>query len=258
MHWIQRVERLIEGTPLEPWARRFYRKVHSIGRPRSRQSLRYHRQTVQIMARVLTPGSSCVIVGAHRGSLLEEVVRLAPKGQHFAYEPLPDLAARLTRRFPKVRVYQVAVSDVSGESPFFHVVDQPGYSGLRRLGSIPSGMAVHEIVVRTEPLDDLLPADLPIAFMKIAVGGAQLQVLEGAEHTIERWRPLIVFEHGTSALLAYGTSSAMMWDLLVGRYGLRISRPADWLARKRPLTAAEFEASVGFHAGSEFCFLAHL
>jgi FkbM family methyltransferase len=249
---------MLAGTPLEPLARRVYRKVRSLARPRSRQSLRYHRQTVEIMARALTPASTCVVVGAHRGSLLEEIVKLAPKGRHFAYEPLPHLAARLTRRFPRVSVRQVAVSDVSGESPFYHVVDQPGYSGLRRLGSIPSGMTVHEIVVRTEPLDDLLPADLPIAFMKIAVGGAQLQVLEGAEHTIERWSPLIVFEHRTSALLAYGTTSAMMWDLLVERYGLRISRPADWLARKRPLTAAEFEASVGFHQGSEFCFLAHL
>ena len=249
---------MLEGTPLEPLARRVYRKVRSIGRPLSRQSLRYHRQTVEIMSRVLTPASSCVVVGAHRGSLLEEIMKLAPKGLHFAYEPLPELAARLTRRFPRVSVHQVAVSNVSGESPFFHVLDHPGYSGLRRMGSIPSGMTVQEIVVRTEPLDDLLPADLPIAFMKIAVGGAQLQVLEGAEHTIERWRPLIVFEHGTSALLAYGTSSAMLWDLLVGRYGLRISRQADWLARKRPLTAAEFEASVGFHPGAEYCFLAHL
>ena len=258
MDWLRRIERMLEGTPLEPLARRVYRKVHSIGRPRSRQSLRYHRRTVEIMARVLTPASSGVIVGAHRGSLLEEMVRLAPKGRHFAFEPLPELAERLTRRFPRVNVHQVAVSDVSGESPFYHVLDRPGYSGLRRLGSIPSGLRLQEIVVRTEPLDDLLPADLPIAFMSIAVGGAQLQVLEGAEHTIERWRPAIVFEHGTSALLAYGSSSEMMWDLLVGRYGLRISRLADWLERRRPLSAAEFEGSVGFHPGSEFCFLAHL
>jgi FkbM family methyltransferase len=255
---MHRVKRLLEGTPLEPLARRVYREVYRIGRPRSRQSLRYHRQTVEIMARVLGPASSCVDVGTQHGSLLEEMVKLAPEGRHFAFEPLPDLAARLIRRFPKVRVHRVAVSDVSGESPFYHVADQPGYSGLKRLGSIPSGLTVHEIAVRTEPLDDLLPADLPIAFMRIDVGGAQLQVLQGAEYTIERWKPLIVFEHGTSALLAYGTSSAMLWDLLVGRYGLRISRLADWLGRRRPLTAAEFDASVGFQPGSEFCFLAHL
>ena len=255
--WVRRVERLLEGTRLEPLARRVYRKMYSLARPRSPHSVQYHRQIVEVMARVLTPASTCVLVGAHQGSLLEEIVRLAPKGRHFAYEPLPHLAARLARRFPGVSVDQVAVSDRSGESRFYHVVDHPGYSGLRRLGSIPSGLTVRDIVVRTEPLDDLLPADLPIAFMQIGVGGAQLQVLEGAQHTIERWKPPIVFEHGMSAMLAYGTSSAMLWDLLVGGYGLRISRLGDWLARKRPLTSAEFEASVGFHQEAESSFLAH-
>ena len=256
--WVRRVERLLEGTPLEPLARRLYRRVHWIARPRSRQSLQYHRRTVEVMARVLTPASTCVLVGAHRGALLEEMVRLAPRGRHFAYEPLPGLAAGLTRRFPGVSVGQVAVSDRSGESRFYHVVDRPGFSGLRRLGSIPSGLTVREIVVRTDPLDDLLPADLPIAFMTIDVGGAHLAVLEGAQYTIERWKPLIVFEHGMSALLAYGTTPEMMWNLLVNRHGLRISRLADWLARKRPLTAAEFDASVGFHQDAGSCFLAHL
>lgn len=231
------------------WARRVERRL---------RSLLYYRQTVQIMARVLGRDSNCVIVGAYRGSLLGEVVRLAPKGQHFAYEALPDLAAALTKRFPAVHVEQLAVSDASGQTPFYHVVNRPGYSGLRRLGSIPSGLTVRELSVRTEPLDDLLPADLPIAFMSIEVEGAQLQVLRGAEYVIQRWKPVIVFEHGTSALLGYGTTPAMIWNLVVNGYGLRISRLGDWLARSRPLTAAEFEASVGFRSGSESRFLAHL
>ncbi len=256
--WIRRVARLLEGTALEPLARRVYREVHGIRHPRSRQSLRYHRQAVAIMTRALSADSNCVDVGAHRGSLLAEMVRIAPRGHHFAYEPLPDMAARLERRYPGVNVEQVAVSDVSGESPYYHVIDRPGHSGLRRLGSIPSGLTVHELRVRTEPLDDLLPADLPISFMKVSVSGAHREVLEGAEHTIARWKPLIVFEHGTSALLGYGTSSKAIWDLLVTRYGLRISRLPDWLERRRPLTLAEFDASVGFQPGSEFCFLAHL
>jgi FkbM family methyltransferase len=231
------------------WARRVERRI---------RSLLYQRQTSQIMGRVLSRSSNCVIVGGYRGSLLAEIVKLAPDGRHFAYEPLPDLAADLTRRFPTVSVEQVAVSDSAGESSFFHVVERPAHSGLRRLGSIPSGLTVHELKVRTEPLDDLLPADLVIAFLAIEAEGAQLQVLRGAEHVIHRWKPVVVFEHGTSALLGYGTTQAMMWNLLVDRYGLRISRLGDWLARKRPLTAGEFEASVGFHAGAEFRFMAHL
>ena len=169
----------------------------------------------------------------------------------------PELAERLTQLFPGVHVHQLAATDTSGESRFFHVVDQPAHSGLRRLGSIPSGLTVHELMVRTEPLDDLLPADLPVHFIAVDVEGAEFEVLCGAEHTIARWQPAIAFHQGTSARLAYGTSPAMMWDLLVVRYEMRISRLADWLARKPPLTAAEFEASVGFHSEAESCFLAH-
>lgn len=231
------------------WARRVERRL---------RSLRYQRQTSQIMARVLNRASNCVAVGAGRGSLLAEMIRLAPKGRHFAYEPLPELAAGLVRRFSAVSVEQLAVSDASGDSPFYHVTNRPEYSGLQRLGSIPAQLTVHQLRVRTEPLDDLLPADVPIAFLSIEVEGAQLQVLRGAEYTVLRWKPVIVFEYGRSALLGYGTSPAMLWSLVVDRFGLRISRLADWLARRPPLTSAKFEASVGFQPSPEFRFLAHL
>ncbi|MGH7578883.1 MAG: FkbM family methyltransferase [Gemmatimonadales bacterium] len=231
------------------WARRVERRL---------RSLRYHRQTCHIMARVLDRASNCVAVGAGRGSLLAEVMRLAPEGRHFGYEPLPDLAAGLARRFPGLSVEQVAVSDASGERPFYHVVNRPEYSGLQRLGSIPARLTVHQLRVRTEPLDDLLPADVPISLLSIEVEGAQLQVLRGAEYTVQRWKPVIVFEYGTSARLGYGTTPTMIWSLVVERYGLRISRLGDWLARRPPLTLTEFEASVGFQPGSEFRFLAHL
>lgn len=231
------------------WARRVERRI---------RRLQYHRQTVQIMTRVLGPATNCVVVGAGRGSLLAEVDRLAPRGRHFAYEALPPLAEGLARRYPSVHVEQVAASDSSGEQQFYHVVSRPEYSGLRRLGTIPSGLTVHELRVRTEPLDDLLPADAQIHFIAIEVEGAQLQVLRGAEYVVQRWKPVIVFDYGTSAMLGYGTSPAMLWSLVVERYGLRISRLGDWLRRERPLTRGEFEANVGFQSGSEFRFLAHL
>ena len=231
------------------WVRRVERRI---------RRLQYHRQTVQIMTRVLGPNSNCVVVGAGRGSLLAEVDRLAPRGRHFAYEPLPALAEGLAKRYPTVHVEQVAASDTSGEQPFYHVVSRPEYSGLRRLGTIPSGLRIQELSVRTEPLDDLLPADAQIHFVTIEVEGAQLQVLRGAEHVIIRWKPVIIFDYGTSAILGYGTSPAMLWGMVVERYGLRISRLGDWLRRERPLTREEFESNVGFQSGSEFRFLAHL
>jgi FkbM family methyltransferase len=178
---VTRVERLLAGSPFEPWARLVYRRVHSIGRPRVRQSLEYDRAMGRIMARIPQPDSSCADVGAHRGSVLEEIVRLAPRGRHFAFEPLPDLAARLRRRFPRVTVHQVALGDTAGASVYYRVLDDLGRSGLRRIIRPGQQSRVEELQVRTERLDDLIPPDLTLRFLKIDVEGAQLQVLRGGE-----------------------------------------------------------------------------
>src|SRR4051812_31574313 len=42
----------------------------------------------------------CVDVGANVGAVLEMLTRLAPQGRHVAFEPLPELADDLRRRFP--------------------------------------------------------------------------------------------------------------------------------------------------------------
>jgi FkbM family methyltransferase len=257
MRLVHKVERLLEGSPLEPFARHVYQQVHSLGRPRVRQSLRYDRDTGRIMARVLQADSSCADVGAHRGSILEEIVRLAPRGRHFAFEPVPELAGRLRRRFPKVEVHQVALSDTSGEHDFYHVIDEPGISGLRRLPRVGPREKVERLTVRTLRLDDLIPTEVCLRFLKVDVEGAQLHVLRGGEATIRRCRPVIVFEHGFMAQQTYGTTSDMMWEFVVQQLGLKISRLVDWLDGLPELAREAFNRSVGLHPGSEFCFVAH-
>src|SRR5262245_20104910 len=143
---------MLEGSPLEPLARRVYQQVHAMGRPRAQQSLRYDRDTERIMARVLRTDSCCADVGAHRGSLLEVMLQLAPRGRHFAFEPVPQLAAKLRRCFPRAEVHEVALSDVTGQDTFYHVVDDPGRSGLRRLPNVAADATVREITVPTRRL----------------------------------------------------------------------------------------------------------
>src|SRR5581483_4566427 len=107
----------LAGSALEPAARAVYRRVRP-GDPNER----YDALTRAVMRRVVRPDSSGVDVGAHRGSLLRELVRLAPAGRHHAFEPLPFLADALRRRFPSVRVHEIALSDASGRAAFAHVV----------------------------------------------------------------------------------------------------------------------------------------
>jgi FkbM family methyltransferase len=254
---VEHIERLVANTPFDTVARWTWSQVSSIGRPRARQSMHYDHDTRRIMSKVLQLSSNCVDVGCHKGSVLISMIKTAPHGKHYAFEPIPRLASVLRQRFPTVELHEIALSDTQGHASFQHVVSAPGFSGFRRMGYVPDSAQVTEINVRVDTLDHVLPPDLPIALIKIDVEGAQLGVLKGARRTITKYRPFIVFEHGMSAEKSYGTRSEQVFDFLVDECGLQISLLAGWLSGAPPLTRSGFVSSVGHFAGSEFVFLAH-
>lgn len=236
-------------TPLEPIARWMWTQVQRVRNP---QGWMYDKQIIQIMSCALEKTSNCVDVGSHFGSTLRHMVDLAPLGHHVAFEPLPELAHWLKTRFPNVTIYEVAVSDAKGERKFCHVLDDPGYSGLMRQHYPRPDVKIKEITVATEKLDNLIPEDQKIHFMKIDVEGAELEVLNGAIRTITDSKPLIVFEHGLAAKF-YGTTPEMMYKFFESRCLLRISLLSDWLEGKPPLSQDKFISHIGFH----YYFLAH-
>jgi FkbM family methyltransferase len=191
-----------------------------------------------VLAAVLRPDSCVVDVGANVGTVLEEVVRLAPQGRHVAYEPIPELHDDLVRRFPGVDVRRAAASDEAGASSFSHVTAEPALSGLLRRDDLPPGIGeVREIEVRLERLDDALPEGFAPALIKIDVEGAEVKVLRGARETLAAHRPLVVFEHGAGGADLYDTGSEELWDILDGA-GLRVFS----LVGEGPYARAEFAA----------------
>lgn len=68
------------------------------------------------------------------GTLLREIIRIAPRGRHIAVEPLPHLASTLRTVFPTVEVHEIAVSDHTGREMFIHVENDPAYRS--KLGQI--------------------------------------------------------------------------------------------------------------------------
>jgi FkbM family methyltransferase len=176
-----------------------------------------------LIATALGANDSAIDVGAHSGAVLAEVVRVAPGGRHIAYEPLPAFADVLRRRFPQVEVREAALSDQNGKSRFVHVADAPEYSGLKeRTYPGYENSPRHELEVRIERLDDVLPEDFRPALIKIDVEGAELQVMRGATDTLRRHLPIVVFEHGIGASDRYGSRPEDVHELLVSDLGMRI------------------------------------
>jgi FkbM family methyltransferase len=179
-----------------------------------RRDIRDHDLLVALLARELRADADCLDAGAHTGSVLREIVRLAPRGRHVAWEPLPALAAAVRNAFPAVNVREAALADTTGERSFTHVLDDPGWSSLVAARPTPSRGPTETLSVRCERLDDVLPEGIRPALLKIDVEGAETQVLRGAQRTLREHRPLIAFEHGLGSAEYHGTGPEELHGLL--------------------------------------------
>jgi FkbM family methyltransferase len=205
------------------------------------QNQRYDAQALQIMQVAIKANTNCIDVGAHKGELLSEMIKRAPEGRHYAFEPIPYLFTALEKQFTgdRIAILPYALSDTPGETSFQHVVSNPAYSGIRKR-SYKQAEDIREITVRKERLDDVLPSDYRIGFMKIDVEGAEYEVIAGAIEHIRRDRPVLIFEHGLGASEHYGTTPEALYALLTLECQLHVYLLDDYLQRGEPLTEAQF------------------
>jgi FkbM family methyltransferase len=255
-----RLKQLIAGTFLEPVARKLHAAFTRAGGSDAEDRNRlYDAQTLAVMTRVLHEDSNCVDVGCHQGSVLREMLRLAPKGTHFAFEPLPEMYRGLEESFgslANVHLHECALSDAAGTASFQHVVSNPGYSGFRRRRYDRPHEQVQQISVQTDLLDRRVPRHIPIRFIKVDVEGAELQVFKGAIETIRTSRPVIVFEHGRGAADYYGTTPESVYELLAGPCGLRLFLMAEWLEGGGRASLSREAFREQFSTGANYYFMA--
>jgi len=141
MTFRQTIKKVVVGSPFEPLAR-----WADYALARNKNWL-YDRQTIEVMRRVLRRDSWFIDVGAHKGDILRQAVGLAPEGKHWAFEPLPDLCAKLKAEFTSANVFNVALSDSRGIiNDFIYIPDMPARSGMKRT-PFDSGHEVKKIPV---------------------------------------------------------------------------------------------------------------
>lgn len=213
----------------------------------------------KIMRRVLRPDSVCIDVGCHAGSILRTMMSISPRGEFFAFEPLPDLFAGLKASFdlPNVHLFEVALSDTEGSSSYNHVLTDPALSGLIRRGYFREGEKDESIEVATRTLDGVMMAhgSPRVRFIKVDVEGGELLVFRGGLRTIRESQPWIAFEHGLGASDYYGYGAKEAHEILAGECGLQVSLLAHWLQGKPALSRSEFIED--YENGRNFFYLAH-
>ena len=217
---------------------------------------RYDAQTIRILRKICQPDSNCIDVGCHKGEMLDKILIFAPKGQHFCFEPLPDLYEGLIQKNypPNCHFFQTALSYEKGTTSFNYVISNPSYSGLLRRRYDRMDEEDTLITVKTDLLDNIIPADMPLNFIKIDVEGAEMLVLKGAEKTIKRCHPIVVFEHGLGGSDVYGTTPKQIFAFFE-KCGMKISLMKNWLDKKPPLSIAAFEEQ--YYQSKNYYFIAY-
>ena len=161
------------------------------------------------LAQLIGPSDVCLDIGANVGMMTLAMAMLAPKGHVYAFEGSPQTTLALTEtikanNLDNVSAYSAIIGHSKEKVKFFDAPESRA-SGfcvsmdtpreLPRQGNLdPNNFQM--IISETKSVDDLV-AELGLSmvdFIKIDVEGAELDVLEGARDTLQRFKPIVVME----------------------------------------------------------------
>lgn len=215
---------------------------------------KYDQETFEILKLILKQDSNCIDVGAHIGSILDKIIEFSPGGRHYAFEALPHFANILKQKFPNVQIHECAVSDKRGPSEFIHIENDPSYSGLRQRIYDRDDPVINTLTVEMTTLDDSVPVDIPIDFIKMDIEGGEYHALKGAYNIIQRWHPYIIFEAGEKSTGQYGVSPKDLFELITLEFGYDLSTMRRWLDKQPAFTMEEFQHN--WDNGPDYYFIA--
>jgi len=218
------------------------------------RNLKYDRLTKDVIAKALNKNSNAIDVGCHKGEILDLILKHAPSGKHFAFEPIPDFYDALKIKYAgRTEVFPFALSDAPGNTTFNYVRNAPAYSGIKKRAYAVEVPDIVELNVRVETLDHIIPSGTKIDFIKIDVEGGEFGVMKGAKYLLTTSKPLIIFECGLGASEFYGTKPEDLFDYL-SQCNYNIFSLQNWLGKNPSYTKEQFIDC--FENNKEYYFVA--
>ena len=171
---------------------------------------------------VLKKGMVMIDVGANDGLFtIFAARRVGRKGRVIAFEPSAREFARLQaniqmNRLRNVKAVAKAASNETGSSQL--KISEYGHEGQNTFGDFAHAVKQSGIqVVEVCPLDGFLRFESlnRLDLIKIDVEGAEYKVLQGAEGTIRKFRPIILLEVLDKALQYQGSTAGQVMQFLL-------------------------------------------
>jgi FkbM family methyltransferase len=171
----------------------------------------------QVFVSHLRKGMTVMDVGANLGLYSLLISRaVGPSGKVYAFEPVPEIFARLKEHIAlnnatNVIPVPIALSDEKGKAK---MSVRGGESSLFRR------VSDEFVEVQVERLDDFVEREKieRVDAIKIDAEGAELKVIRGADKTIRRNKPILMVEIHPATLQAAGTTPEELFETIVS-YG---------------------------------------
>ncbi len=202
--------------------------------------------TTAVVRRWLEPGDRVVDVGAHIGLMAIPMAEaVGPDGFVFAFEPNARSAEAARRTLvangfaERCSITVAAVSDKVGKATFYR-----GYNSM--MGSLYQLEELADsFVINTTTLDAALPAEAPVALVKIDVEGAETDVLAGMGRIVGENPDLgIIAEFGRSHLQRVRVSVEDWLGKFAGLGLTEVHAIDESSGALRPIDAARLEDVV--------------
>lgn len=100
--------------------------------------------------------------------------------------------------------------------------------------------------VECQRLDDIVPQDRSINFIKIDVEGGELPLLRGAPRLLKNFHLPILFECTQSGSTAFGIKPEEVYEFLMKKPSYSIYLIKDWLAGSQSLSYENFSQAMQY------------
>ncbi len=188
----------------------------------------YEPKELRFVKRFLKPGMVVVDIGAHHGFYTLYASKLVgDQGLVIAFEPsvreLQKLRFHINlNRCKNVKVAPFALSNSEETTDFYVVMGRD--TGCNSLRTPVVTEPIERVQVQTSTLDSYLNRTgvQKVDFIKLDAEGAELKILNGASHLLNRFpRPIILCELSEGRCLPWGHTCKDIIDLLEKEYNYR-------------------------------------
>lgn len=179
----------------------------------------YEPELTSLFDRLSTVNGDVINIGANVGFYAIHIARTFPDiNKVYAIEPNPEAYENLKSNVilngcqKRVDTFQVCIGEASGSVEFAFIPGMPEYSSVGQIvHSSVKALPRKTSMIQVAPLDDVLPnTDLNPKLLVIDTEGAELLVLKGAQKTLRKYMPLLIFECEADLLSQHGHSSEML------------------------------------------------